>query len=145
VIATADQNRGGGQPDAGLRRVDVHTGRAKLEQRTLGDRHHLRRFPQLCRHGDGGSFVGRQLHRGQRIRLPVDLVALRGIERRHPPRLQRDAEVAQLVLVALEHPGERLVTGALGIPGHGLADAFGGDERAGGQERDDEVHQALYF
>jgi len=91
----------------------------------------------LCRDRDGGGLVGGQLDGGQGVGLAVDAVALGRVELRHPARFERDAQVAQLVLVALEHAGERLVGGAVGVAVDGFADPFGGDEAAGGQQRDD--------
>ena len=126
-------------------RVDVDAGRPQLEQCALGGGDELRRFPQLGRHGDGGGLVGGQLDGGQGVGLAVDAVALGRVELRHPAGLQRDAQVAQLVLVALEHARERLVAGAVGVAVDGFADPLGGDEGAGGQQRDDEIHQPLDF
>ena len=57
-------------------------------------------------------------------------------------RLERDAEVAQLFLVTLEHPPERLfAVGA--VAGHGVADLLHGQVAAGVQQADDEVEQPL--
>ena len=116
---------------AGVGGVDVDAGGAQLEQRALGGGDQLGRLPQLGGDGDGGGLVGGQLDGGQRVGLAVDAVALGRVELRDPAGLQRDAEVAQFVLVALEHPGERLVAGAVGIAGDGLADPLGGDVRRG--------------
>ena len=143
--AQAGQRGGGGDRDAGVGRVDVDPGGAQLEQCALGGGDELGRFPQLRRDGDGGGLVGGELDGRQRVGVAVDAVALGGVELRHPAGFQGDAQVAQLVLVALEHAGERFVAGAVGVAGDGFADAVGGDEGAGGQQRDDEVHQPLDF
>ena len=131
--------------DAYVTGVDVHTGGPQLEQRALGRGDQLRRLPQLCRHRHGGGFVGGQVDGRQRVGVAVDAVALGRVELRYPAGFQRDAEVAQFVLVALEHPRERLVAGAVRVAVHGLPDPLGADVGAGGQQRDDEVHQPLDF
>ena len=127
------------------RRVDVDACGPQLEQRALGGGDELRRLPQLRGHGDGRGLVGGQLDGRQRVGLAVDAVALGRVELRHPAGFQRDAQIAQLVLVAFEHAGERLVAGAVGVAGHGLADPLGGDEVTGRQQCDDEVHQPFDF
>ena len=131
--------------DAGVGRVDVDAGGAQLEQCALGGGDELGRLPQLGGDGDGGGLVGGQLDGGQGVGVAVDAVALGGVELRHAAGFERDAQVAQLVLVALEHAGECFVAGAVGVAVDGFADALGGDEGAGGQQRDHEVHQPLDF
>ena len=103
-----------GDGDTGVGGVDVHTGGPQLEQCALGGGDQLRRLPQLGGDGDGGGFVGGQVDGGKRVGVAVDAVALGRVELRDPAGFQRDAQVAQFVLVALEHPRERLVTGAVG-------------------------------
>ncbi len=102
-------------PAPPYRRVDVDPGGPQLEQRALRRGDQFRRLPQLGGDGHRGRLVRGQLDGRQRVGVAVDPVALGGVQRRHPADLQRDAEVAQLVLVALEHPGERLVAGAVRI------------------------------
>jgi hypothetical protein len=144
---SSDPRRPGrrGDGDARVTRVDVDTRGSQLEHRTLGSGDQFRRLPQLSGHRDGGGFISGQVDCGQRVRIAVDSVALGGVERRGLAGLQRDAEVPQLVLVTLEHSREGFVAGAVGVPGDRLADALCGEIATGGQQRDDEVHQALDF
>src|SRR4029450_10556351 len=124
---------------------DVDAGGAQFEQCALGGGDELGRFPELGGDGDGGGLIAGELNSGQGVGVAVDAVALGGVELRHSPGFERDAQVTQLVLVALEHAGERLVGGAVVVAVDGFADPLGRDEGAGGQQRDDEVHQPLDF
>ena len=56
---------------------------------------------------------------------------------------ERDAEVAQLVLVALEHPVEGLGRGGPAVLRHGVADLGLRQRPAGVEQADDQVEQAL--
>src|SRR4029079_1764757 len=114
-------------------------------QCALGGGDELGRLPQLGGDGDGGRLVGGPPAGAQGGGGAGDAVALGGVELRHAAGFERDAQVAQLVLVALEHAGECFVAGAVGVAVDGFADALGGDEGAGGQQRDHEVHQPLDF
>jgi hypothetical protein len=81
---------------------------------------------------------------GQRVRVPVDPVALLVLEHVvDGAGDQRDAELAQVLLVALEHPVERLGGLALGVLRHGATDLLLRQPAAGGQQADDEVQQAF--
>ena len=65
--------------------------------------------------------------------LAGDAVALGEVERGVAPGLQRDAQLAQLGLVAFEHPEERVVAGGVGVAGDGRPDPLGGQELPGRQ------------
>ena len=72
-----------------------------------------------------------------------DAVAVGGVEPGVAAGLQRDAQLAQLGLVALEHAEERLVRRGVGVAGDGGADLLGGQELPGGQQAEHQVHQTL--
>lgn len=125
--------------------VDVDAGRAQLEQRALGRGDQFGRLPQLGGHRHRRRLVRGQVDRRERIGVAVDAVALGGVHRRDPPHLQRDAQVAQLVLVPLEHAGERLGADALRVTRHARPDLFCRDVAAGGQQGNDQIHQPFDF
>ena len=102
----------------------------------------LRGLPQPRGERHGGRLVGLQVDLAELVVLAGDAVAVGGVDR-VPPALQRHAELAQLVLVALEHPEERLVVRGVGVAGHDRADALGRQELARGQQAEHQVHQTL--
>ena len=122
--------------------VDLDTRRAELHQRAVRGPGQLRRLPQPRGERHGGRLVGLQVDLAELVVLAGDAVAVGGVDR-VPPALQRHAELAQLGLVALEHPEERLVVRRVGVAGHDRADALGRQELARGQQAEHEVHQTL--
>ena len=84
---------------------------------------------------------------GQLVVAAGDPVALLGVEDARPAGLQRDAELAQLGLVPLEHALERLVGPRAAVvrlvPGNRGADPLGGQELPGRQQAQHEVDQSL--
>ena len=103
----------------------------------------LRRLPQPRGQRHGGRLVGLEVDLAELVVLAGDAVAVGGVESRAAPALQRHAQLAQLGLVALEHPEERLVVRRVGVAGHDRADPLGGQELAGGQQAEHQVHQTL--
>jgi len=78
---------------------------------------------------------------GQLVVLLLDAVTRFLVERVVHAGFQRDAQLPQLLLVALEHPLEGLVL--VGIAAHRRADLLGGQVPAGGQQQDDDGQQAF--
>src|SRR5690606_36339538 len=75
------------------------------------------------------------------VRLALDAGA-RLILPRVAHHVDGDADLAQLVLVALEHALERLVAVAV-VAGHGLPDLLGRQRTPGGEQADHEIQQPL--
>ena len=96
---------------------------------------------------------GGERYRGGLIRLKIDIrqlvvpacdaVTLACVEPWCAPSLQRDAQLAQLRLVPLEHPEERLVGRGLVVAGHGRPDPLSRQVLAGGQQAEHQVDQTL--
>jgi hypothetical protein len=90
-----------------------------------------------------GDLVRLQVQVGELEGVPGDPVALLVVEVLvDAAELERDAQVAQLGLVPLEHLLEGLVLGAL-VALDDVADAFLGDVVPGDEQHDHEVHQPL--
>src|SRR5205823_15132749 len=92
---------------------------------------------------DRRRFTGRECDVGQRVVAPRDAITRFFVVRAVGARLQRDAEVAKVFLVPLEHALERIVGWGLVVAGNELADPLGSEIGAGVQEADDEVEQPL--
>ena len=97
----------------GARAVDVDTGGLELDEGTHARRRPAARTPEPQGQADGGRFLTGQPDLGEFVVGPGDAVAVLGVEDAGPPGLQGHAHLAELGLVALEHPLERLV-GLLG-------------------------------
>ena len=124
-------------------RRDVDARGLQLEQRAAGGAGERRRLPQPRREAERGGLVGLEHDLGQLVVAPGDAVARLVVVRGAVgARLERDAELAQLLLVALEHPAERLLVVG-GVAGHGLADLLHRQVPPGGQQADDQVQQPL--
>ncbi len=126
-------------------RVDVGAAGPQLDQRVAGRLAERGRLPEPGRDADRRRLGGIELDRRQLVLAAHDPVAVVGIEGAVAPGLQRHAEIAQLGLVALEHPLERLV-GALGpvgglVPGNRLPDPLGAEELPGREQADNQVDQ----
>src|SRR5262249_10070453 len=87
---------------------------------------------------------GGQLDLGQGVRVPVDPVADLVLEPRAVrPGDQRHAQLAQVLLVPLEHPVEGLARLAVGVLRDGGPDLLLGQPATGRQQADHQVAQAL--
>ena len=107
---------------AGLRGVlGIDAGGPQLEQRARRGTGQLGPVPRPGGQPEHGRLVRLQRDVRQLVRFPLDPVHP-GIlvPRRGQLGLQRDAELAQLLFVPLEHPLERLEQ--VGVTGNGLAD-----------------------
>ncbi len=113
----------------------------QLKQRPGGGAGQLSPPPDPRRQAEHGRLVRLEPKLGQLVRLLPDPVAGIVVERVVDPGLQRHAELAEILLVPLEHPLEQVVR--LGVAGHGLADLFGGEVAPGGEQADDKAEQPL--
>ena len=80
---------------------------------------------------------------GELVVAAGDPVAVDGLGHRGPPGLQRHPELAQLGLVPLEHPEERLVGRDVRVARHRGPDALGAEELARREQAEHEVDQAF--
>ena len=132
----------GGQP-GGTVGVRLDAGRAQLRDGTDGVVRQPRLLPDRGRQREGRRLGRVELQRRQLEVGASDPVAdLVGEERRVAARLDRDAEAAKLLLVALERPLEGGVRQAV-IALDGLADVRTLQEAAGHEQADRQIHDAL--
>ena len=123
--------------------VDGDPARAQLDQRVGGLPGQSGVLPDPGGQADHGGLVGLQGDLGQLEGPAADPVAGLVVEQRLVAAdLDRDADLAQLLLVPLEHLLER-VRRLVAVAVDDLADAVLGDVAAGDQQADDEVHQPL--
>jgi hypothetical protein len=93
---------------------------------------------------DHGRLLGLEVDVGELERRPLDAVAGLVLERPvDVPHLDRDAQRAELFLVALEHLLERLDVGRLAVALDDLAEPGLADVGARDEERDQQVEQSL--
>ena len=134
----ADPRLGAG----GHRLVDLDAREPQLAQARGRGARDARRRPRAGGQRQGGDLVGLEADGRQRglARLDAiaDLVVEEDVEDR---RRDGDAHLAQLVLVTLEHPVERLVGGRRGVGRQRLADLLLRDRSPRGLQREDEVEQ----
>ena len=114
--------RGLDGPDPRLHRprarlVDLHPGRAQLEHRAVRRPRQPRGLPQAGGQRDRGRLVRLEVDLAQLVVVAGDAVAVGGVEPGVAAGLQGDAQLAQLGLVALEHPEERVVARDVGVAG----------------------------
>ncbi len=123
--------------------VDGHAGRLQLDQGVGGGGGEAGVLPDPRGQPDDGGLLGLEVDVGQLEGRAVDPVARLVLERAvDVPDLDRDAEGAQLLLVALEHLLERVVAGlAVGLDDR--AQPVLGDVGAGHEQSDEQVEQAL--
>ena len=124
--------------------VALDPGRAQLAQ-GLGRRAGEARLgPGAAGEAEHGQLVGLEGDVGQRVLALVDAVPrLVLVERVDVLGDERDAELAQLVLVALEHPLEGLGRGRLAVLRHELADLGLGQGSSRVQQDEHEVEESL--
>ncbi|BDZ53119.1 hypothetical protein GCM10025870_01920 [Agromyces marinus] len=135
--------------DHGLPRFDAE--RAELGEGALRIGRERRLAPDLGRQAEQRQFVGREAHIHRQVVLalgdavPQRLVVTRAI--RGLDRLERDAEVADLVLVALELPLEVRVAAVrvvpFGVPAHGREDLRLQQAVLGREQREHEAEQSI--
>ena len=89
-----------------------HPGGAQLLQRAAGGAGEPGLLPDLGGEAQGGGLLGVQGDRRQPVAVAAGEVADVAVEALH--RLDDQAELAQIVLVPLEHPVEGVVTGGRG-------------------------------
>ena len=122
-------------------RVRVDAGRPQLEQGPGGGAGQLSPPPDPRGQAEHGRLVRLEPQLGQLVGLLPDPVAGIVVERMVDAGLQRHAELAQILLVALEHPLEQVVL--LRVAGHGVAYLFGGEITPGREQAYDKAEQAL--
>ena len=136
-----DRPHAGLDGSAGL--VDLHPGRPQLDHRAVRRPGQPGGVPEAGGQRHRGRLVGLEVDLAELVVLAGDAVAVGGVEHGVAPGLQRDAQLAQLGLVAFEHPEERVVGGGVGVAGDRRTDPLGGQELAGRQQAEHEVHQTL--
>jgi len=122
-------------------RSRIDAGGAQLQQRTGGGAGQFGPPPDPGGQAEHGGLVGFQPQFRQLVSLLPDPVAGVVVKRMVDACLQRHAEIAEILLVPLEHPLEQLVL--LGIARHGLTDLLGGEVPRGGEQADDKAEQPL--
>ncbi len=124
--------------------VGLHAQGLELDQRPRRGAGQARLLPDPGGQAQDGELGGGEGDLGQRVGITVDAVADLVLE---PGGVaagdQRDAELAQLLLVALEHAVEGLRRLPRGVLGHGGADLLLAQPPPGGQEGDHEVQESL--
>ena len=134
----ADARLGAG----GDRLVDLDAREPQLAQARRGGAGDARRRPRPRGQRQGRDLVGLEADGRQRGLARVDAVADLVVEEDvEDGRRDGDAHLAQLVLVALEHPVEGLVGGRRGVGRQRLADLLLRDRSPRGLQREDEVEQ----
>ena len=119
-------------------------GGPQLAQRLGGRAGQAGLRPGAAGQAEHGQLVGLEGDVGQGVLALVDAVArLVLVQRVDVLGDQRDAELAQLVLVALEHPLEGLGRRRLAVLRHELADLRLGQRPARVEEHEHEVEQSL--
>jgi hypothetical protein len=113
----------------------------ELEQGACGGARQRGALPDPGGNAEHRRLVGLEPDLGELVILLLDAVAGLLVERVVHAGLQRDAQLPELLLVALEHPLEGLVL--VGVAAHRGADLLGGQVPAGGQQQDDDGQQAL--
>jgi hypothetical protein len=98
-------------------------GERQFHERPVGIAGHRLPLPRLRREPERGALVGAEIELRERRAFLADHVALFGFPRVGRDQFERKADLAQLLLVALEHPLERDVRVA--VPGDLRADLVG--------------------
>jgi hypothetical protein len=121
--------------------LGVHAGRAQLKQCTGRGAGQLGPVPYPGRYGEHRCLVRLQPDVGQLVGLPGNPVADLVVKRRVGTHIERDAKLAEFLLVPLEHALERVE--GFRVTGHRGADLGGGQVALGGEQADHQAEQPL--
>ena len=121
--------------------VRVDASRPQFQQRPGGGAGQLSSPPDPRGQAEHGRLVRLQPQLGQLVGLLPDPVTGIFVERVVDTGLQRHAELAEILLVPLEHPLEQVIL--LRVAGHGVADLFGREVTPGGEQADNKAEQSL--
>src|SRR6266568_3854134 len=121
--------------------VRVDAGGPQLQQRPGRGAGQLGPPPYPRGQAEHGRLVRLQPQLGKLVRLLPDAVAGVVVEGVIDPGFQRHAELAEILLVPLEHPLEQVAL--VGVAGHGRADLLGGEVARGGEQADHKAEQTL--
>ncbi len=138
--------RGQSRLDAGRRArravaVGLPARRAQLKRGARGRAGQLGGLPDPRRDAEDGGLVGLQVDLWQLVVLAADPVAEVVVDRVRAAGLQRNAQVAKLLLVPLEHALERLLL--IRVPADRGPDLLGGQVPARGEQEDDDGQEAF--
>ncbi len=133
--------RGGAQVGPAGVAVGLPARRPQLQRRARGRACQLGRLPDPGRDAEHGRLVRLQVNLWQLVVLAADPVAEIVIELGGAARFQRDAQVAQLLLVALEHALEGLLL--LRVTADRGADLLRGQVPARGEQENDDRQEAF--
>jgi hypothetical protein len=131
-----------GQPLVRLVRAGrVDAGRPEFQQRTRCGAGQLGSPPDPGGQAEHGGLVRLEPELGQLVGLLPDPVAEILVERMVDACLQRDAEIAEIFLIPLEHPLEQVI--GLRITRNRLPDLLRGEVAPGGEQAHDKTEQPL--